>query len=201
MNKKLILASSSPRRKDLLNLLGLEYEIIKPEDHVEENSEFNGSSISYVEDTAYLKARHVADKIKDAIVIGADTIVVIDNQILGKPADEQEAQQMLQTLSDRWHEVFTGVAIVDSSDNRFVKANEISRVKFKKFTDAQIKSYIKTREPMDKAGSYALQGIGAIFVEKIEGCYTNIIGLPLPLLDNLLQKHFGFNILEETKHN
>jgi len=212
----IILASSSPRRKNLLETIKLDFEIILPDDVESEIQNFvplQDFFSRYVEDIAFSKAQNVADKIllnplkektkirgtmerdsKDSLIIGADTIVAIDNKILGKPKTEQEAYEMLQTLNDRWHEVFTGVAIISPSQS--VKAHKISKVKFKKLTDEEIKSYIKTKEPMDKAGAYALQGIGSVFVEKIDGCYTNVIGLPLPLLDDLFKQYFDFSILK-----
>lgn len=128
----------------------------------------------------------------NVLVLGADTLVFIDGQMLGKPTDEEEAFKMLKGLSGKWHEVYTGVCVlVQRHTNPTVEAFsalEVSRVLFKPLHHDEIRSYIKTKEPMDKAGAYALQGTGSAFVERIEGCFTNIIGLPIPKVVSLLRQ-------------
>jgi septum formation protein len=152
-----------------------------------------------VQQLAYKKAVDVADKLnciqkgKNALVIGADTIVVKDS-IMGKPKDEAHAFEMLKSLQGEWHEVITGIAVVDAQDMKWVKDYEKTRVKFRNLSDDIINSYIKTGEPMDKAGAYGVQGIGAILVEKVEGCYFNVVGLPLVKLASLLE-NFDVKIL------
>ena len=140
------------------------------------------------------KAMAVAKKHKEGIVLGADTIVVLDDKILGKPESAQEAEEMLASLSGRWHRVYTGLSLVDASTKDYVSDFEVSRVKFKELSSSEIQNYIKTGEPMDKAGSYGIQGKGALFVEKIEGDYYNIVGLPLFKLSKMLEQ-FDIRIL------
>lgn len=123
----------------------------------------------------------------DDLVLGADTIVVLKGVCLGKPADQEEARRMLQALSGRWHQVFTGIALRHRCKS--VTAYERTKVHFRSLTDREIDAYISTGEPMDKAGAYGIQGIGAIFVDRIEGCFYNVMGLPVPRLALLLQEY------------
>lgn len=173
--KKIILASSSPRRKELLTTAGIEFEI-----HVKEVDETIPEGTFPVEAakmTAAKKAAAVADDFKDCIVIGADTIVVANGRILGKPKDEADAKSMLRMLSGIEHEVITGVCIIRNGESDSFA--QISKVKFYDLTDEEIISYVATKEPMDKAGAYGIQGLGCKLVEKIEGDYFNIVGLPV----------------------
>jgi len=193
MNKRIILASKSPRRKFLLEQVGIDFEVI-PSDF-EEDIENKKFSRKLIESLAYQKALDVAEnKYYDALIIGADTVVILGNKILGKPTDENDAKKMLQNLSGKTHKVITAVAIIDSFENKTLINSTISKVKFKKLSEREIEDYIKTGEPMDKAGAYGIQAYGSLFVEKVEGCYNNIVGLPLNLLSEML-KSFGVYIL------
>jgi len=181
---KIILASKSPRRKEILESLNIPFEI-EPAD-IDENINENNNLEKEIEKLAYQKAKHVFDKHQDAIVIGSDTIVVIDNKVLGKPKNEDDAFRMLKSLSGNKHHVITGVAIV--SKDKIVNFHNTSMVTFSKMTDEEIKNYIKTKEPMDKAGAYGIQGIGGRFVSNIDGDYYSIMGLPLNELYNHLKE-------------
>lgn len=172
--KKIILASASPRRKELLTTAGVEFEVLVSEadETVPEGTAPKDAAIM----TAEKKALAVAENC-DGIVIGADTTVVIDGKILGKPKDEADAADMLRTLSGREHEVITGVCITDGEKTE--KFAQVSRVRFYALTEDEIAAYVATKEPMDKAGSYGIQGRGCVLVESIEGDYFNIVGLPV----------------------
>lgn len=191
MMKQLILASASPRRRDLLTQIGLEFEIIPST--VEENID-ETEPIKLVAELALLKASDVARRV-EGLVIGADTIVVDGNTVLGKPRSKEEAVQMLQRLSGRQHQVMTGVAIVDSESGRHWVDVEITQVNFRELSLQEIQRYVDSGEPMDKAGAYAIQEKGALFVRAIEGDYFNVVGLPLVKTVQLLEKA-GVNILE-----
>ena len=140
------------------------------------------------------KAKVVASKHQNVIVIAADTFIVFGGQILGKPHTEKEARQMLEAISGKSHSVITGFTIIDTDKNKTLSKSVETKVYIKKLTLAEIDSYLKSKEPLDKAGAYAIQGLGAVFVEKIEGDYFNVIGLPLSALTEAL-KEFGINIL------
>lgn len=173
--KKVILASSSPRRRELLQTAGVEFEIhIKD---VDESVPEGTPPADAAKMTAAKKAAAIAEEYKNDIVIGADTIVVADGRILGKPKDKADAVNMLKMLSGIEHEVITGVCILcgDEQDS----FAQISRVKFYELTDEEIEAYVSSGEPMDKAGSYGIQGLGCTLVERIEGDYFNIVGLPV----------------------
>lgn len=192
LSPKLILASASPRRQELLRQLGLDFEVIPSsiEERISPGTEPDMAAMKLAES----KAVDVAHRVEDGLVIGADTVVALDDCILGKPKDEEEAREMLERLSGRWHRVFTGIAVINKATLEKVTTCEESRVKFKDITAAEIENYIRTGEPMDKAGAYGIQGKGALLVEKIEGCYYNIVGLPLFKL-SLVLSHFGVKIL------
>lgn len=190
--KEIVLASASPRRSKLLEQIGLEFQVL-PSD-IEEYVDTDLRAEEIAKRLSYDKAMDVAQKLgKDALVIGADTIVV-KNKILGKPQSEKEAYEMLKALQGKWHSVITGVTVVDALSLKNIKGYEKTRVKLRKLSDDEIVSYINTGEPMDKAGSYGIQGIGAVLVERIEGCYFNVVGLPLTKLSFILRS-FGVNIL------
>lgn len=173
--KKIILASASPRRKELLTTAGVEFEVLVSEadETVPEGTAPKDAAIM----TAEKKALAVAENSRDSVVIGADTIVVIDGKILGKPKDEADAADMLRTLSGREHDVITGVCITDGEKTE--KFAQVSRVRFYALIEDEITAYVATKEPMDKAGSYGIQGRGCVLVESIEGDYFNIVGLPV----------------------
>lgn len=192
MERPIILASASPRRQQLLLQLGLKFSV-EPS-YLDENPDTTMDFGPLAAKMAHSKAMAVASKHDEGLVIGADTIVVLDDRILGKPGTFEEAEEMLRILSGRWHKVFTGVSLVDAATKRHIKEFEESRVKFKVLSSLEIQNYIKTGEPMDKAGAYGIQGKGALFIEKIEGDYYNIVGLPLFKLSQML-KHFDITIL------
>ncbi|MDK2784328.1 MAG: nucleoside triphosphate pyrophosphatase [Bacillota bacterium] len=154
-----------------------------------------------VEELARRKAAQVSAQLaepEETLVIGADTVVVLDGKILGKPHDEEEARAMLEALAGRWHEVFTGVAVIDPAGGRVASTREKTRVKFRSLCPKEIAAYVATGEPLDKAGAYGVQGKGALLVERIDGCYYNVVGLPLVKLQELLAE-FGVDIWEEGK--
>lgn len=190
--KRIILASASPRRSELLRQVGIEFEII-PSNIIETIDE-SLKPEDFAKMLSYQKALSVAKGLESrSVVLGADTIVV-KNGILGKPEDEEDAFGMLKSLQGDWHEVITGITLVDSSGLESIKEYEKTRVKMRTLSEKDIKAYIKTGEPMDKAGAYGIQGVGALLVEKIEGCYFNVVGLPLYRLSVMLEK-FGVFIL------
>jgi septum formation protein len=184
---KIILGSSSPRRADILSQLKLDFEII-PSAYVEPHDQTD-FSYSFVENLAYNKALDVAKRIKTpSKVVGADTIVVVDNKILGKPTDYENAYKMLNMLSGRTHFVVTAVAVVETPSLEFKVKSTTTYVTFKKLTQEQIKDYIENFKPYDKAGSYGIQELPDGFVEKIDGSLDNVIGLPSETLLELLNK-------------
>lgn len=181
---KFILASASPRRKELFNKYKLDFEVLVSD--VDEKIEDNLSPMENVMELAKQKCLNVLSKVGNQIVIAADTIVVFDDKIYGKPKDEKDAFNMLKTLNNKTHQVITAVAI-GYNGNVCVDC-EISYVTFKKITDEEINEYIKTKEPLDKAGSYAIQGIGSKFVSYYQGSYENIIGMPMELVLRMIAK-------------
>ena len=190
----LILASGSPRRKFLLNSLGIRFRAVPSS--IEESLINGESPQENVQRLALAKATDISVRFREKWVLGADTIVVIDNEILGKPADEQEARAMLARLAGRTHVVFTGYALVNSSfpERRRVRYEE-SSVHIRELSPRQIAGYVRTGEPMDKAGAYAIQGIGSGIVERISGSYTNVVGLPLCEVARDLQQLGVFDFL------
>ncbi|MGD2187273.1 MAG: Maf family protein [Desulfobacterales bacterium] len=173
----LILASQSPRRKYLLELAGLTFSII-PSD-VDESSVTMSEPVSYVRTLAEAKAVDIAEKHPDAWVIGADTIVLIDNDILGKPGSENQARDMLKRLSGKIHQVFTGYCICCKNKDTLFSETVKTDVRFRKLRDTEIEWYVQTGEPLDKAGAYAIQGMGSFLVKSINGSYANVVGLPV----------------------
>ncbi|NQS76395.1 MAG: septum formation inhibitor Maf [Peptococcaceae bacterium] len=193
--KKLVLASSSPRRAELLRQIGLNFEIITSD--VDETLLPGLSPPEQVEYLARKKAEAVAREVNsgiDGIVIAADTIVVWQEQILGKPLDGEEAFAILSRLQGSAHDVFTGIALVDTHTGGVLTGHEQTRVFLRAIEEDEIRRYIDSGEPLDKAGAYGVQGLAAIFIERLEGCYTNVVGLPLARL-SLMFKKFGFNVL------
>ncbi len=182
--RKIILASSSPRRREILSMLGIEFEVIPPE--VKEEKLKN--PVLTARRLSYLKALDVWKKNRDALVIGSDTLVFIDNEIIGKPENEEEAFHILKKLSGRWHKVVTAVSFI--SREKKITVHDIARVKFRELSDEEIMEYIKTGEPMDKAGAYGVQGRGAIIVEKINGNFYTVMGLPIVKVAEILKKVF-----------
>jgi septum formation protein len=182
---RFILASASPRRSELLNQLGLEFDVVPS--GIDEVAQEGETPAEHVRRLAAAKAGELADRYPEAWVIGADTIVVINGDLLGKPAAESEARAMLAKLSGRKHEVFTGIAVMCKSAEVNLSEVVISEVIFKDISAEEMDWYVKTDEPYDKAGGYAVQGGGAFFIKEIHGSYTNVIGLPLCEAINLLK--------------
>lgn len=176
MMGKIILASSSPRRRDILKETNLEFEII-PSKYEEDHTQ-TVFSYEFIEKLAYNKALEVAQRINEnALVIGADTVVVIDNEILGKPKDEKEAILTLKRLSGRKHKVVTAIVVINTSDMSVKKTSVTSLVEFEKLTENQIISYVQEFHPLDKAGAYGIQELPSGFIKNVEGSFKNIIGL------------------------
>ena len=192
--QRIILASASPRRQELLKLLISEFEVI-PSRFDENSIPTTTSPEKAVAASALAKAKDVARRHPEAIVIGADTVVVVDDHALGKPSDEEDARQMLMLLSGRSHYVYTGVAVVTTDSQRIEATGcERTEVWFRELSPELIDRYIATGEPMDKAGANAIQGKGCALVERIRGCYINVDGLPLYRLSRMLEK-FGLELL------
>lgn len=190
---QIILASASSRRQELLNRLTEDFKIIVS-DFDESSVEFKGNCAHYVMKLAEGKALNVCNKIKEeTIIIGCDTIVSFKDTILGKPRDKKEAFSMLKLLSGNIHQVYSGIAVVNSSSGEIKKDFVCTDVKFDKLSDRQIERYIEKGEYADKAGAYGIQGYGGIFVEEIYGCYYNVVGLPLNRLLKML-KEMGVNL-------
>ncbi len=195
MDKKVILASSSPRRRELLEQIGMVFEI-KVSNQEERYVSNKPSEI--VKELASQKANNVASEMQEAlkntIIIGADTIVALDNQILGKPKDEEEACQMLRNLQGNCHQVFTGTAILFYDENGALTVDthaEETKVFVHEMDEREIKAYVKTGEPMDKAGAYGIQGRFAAYIEKIEGDYYNVVGLPVSYVYQQIKSKMG----------
>ena len=182
----IILASKSPRRREILENTKVRFSV--KESQIDEIIKVNESPKETVMRLAYEKALEVANSNKDSLVIGADTIVVINEQILGKPKNEEEAYNMIKLLSGKTHYVITGFALINLSLNKKVIDCEVSQVTFKELSEECIKDYINTKESLDKAGAYGIQGYGGAFIEGINGCYYNVVGLPLNLLNKMLRK-------------
>lgn len=189
---KVILASASPRRKEILQNTKLNFDIQKSD--IEEVILENESPEDMVVRLAYEKAYDVAQKNKDKLVIGADTIVALDNEVLGKPKDQNEAYQMIKRLSNKTHKVITGISLINLKENKIIKDYVVSFVTFKDLSEDSIKDYINTNESLDKAGAYGIQGYGALLVKNIQGDYFNIVGLPISRLSDLLKNHFDINL-------
>lgn len=194
---EVILASASPRRKELLANMGIDFSVVVS-DADESAADSNVPPGIYVQQLSLLKAVAVAEKVinnKNALIIAADTVVVNENKILGKPENEQEAFKMLSELSGKTHQVYTGFCVLRAKDAYTVCKHVCTEVTFKKLSDQQITDYIKTKEPMDKAGAYGIQGLGAMLVEKINGDYFNVVGLPVSALADILEQEFEFKLI------
>ena len=185
---KLVLASGSPRRSEILGFVGWEFE--KRVADVDETPRDGEEPEEYVERLAIEKAYAVAGSVGTGIVLGADTTVVIDGVIVGKPVDEDEARSMIAALSGRWHDVVTGVAVVRRSGSETEHRSAIQRtgVKFARLTDQEIEYLVRFGEPLDKAGAYAVQAQAALFIDEIRGDYWNVVGLPISLVYRLVSE-------------
>lgn len=189
---QIVLASASPRRRMLLETVGIPF-TVDPSLAAEEPLQTLAPA-EYARRLALDKAQAVAERHSRGLVLGADTIVVIDADVLGKPSDAAAAEQMLSRLNGRVHQVITGVALIDAATGRTVQEHEETSVWIRSLSREQIKHYVAGGEPMDKAGAYAIQGRGAMLVERIHGCYFNVVGLPLHRLCRMLEG-FGFDPL------
>lgn len=203
--EKFILASSSPRRSAILESLGASFEVIPPVGLEEDlllgggvlartEIESEEKLIERVERLATLKAYSVAQNHPNRLVLGADTIVAIENSVLGKPSGEAVALEMLAMLSGKTHHVFTSLALVRIVDAVEITATEKTAVTMNKLTQERLEKYVEGEEPFDKAGSYAIQGVGSLLVRKVNGCYFNVVGLPVTLLDRML-RDVGIDLL------
>lgn len=190
--KTIILASASPRRKELLQRIGLKFKV-DPSNY-EENISSELEPHELAKSLSLEKAKLVAKKHMNALVIAADTFIVFEGKILGKPRTETEAQEMLETINGKPHSVITGFTIIDTANNKALSKAVETKVYIKKLSSNEIDAYVGSKEPLDKAGAYAIQGLGSVIVEKIEGDYFNVIGLPLSALSESL-KEFGVHIL------
>jgi septum formation protein len=190
--KTIILASASPRREELLKIIGLKFKV-EPS-NCQENLSLDLEPQELAKSLSLEKAKLVAQNHKNALVIAADTFIVFKDKILGKPNTETEAREMLVTLNGKRHLVITGFTIIDTDTSRAVSRAVETKVYLKKLSTTEIDAYVNTKEPLDKAGAYAIQGLGSVIVEKIEGDYFNVIGLPLSALAESL-KEFGIQVL------
>lgn len=184
--QKLMLASKSPRRAEILRAVGWPFEAVTA--GIDETIRTGEDAITYVKRLALEKASAVPKKFPHGLVLGADTVVVVDDQILGQPLNQADARRMITLLSGRWHEVVTGVALVQAANGRSTVDHESTAVRFSEMSKAEIEWYVSTDEPFDKAGAYAIQGMGGLFIEEIRGDYFNIVGLPIRLVYELSQK-------------
>jgi septum formation protein len=182
LREKLVLASGSPRRAEILERAGWPHEIIVA--GIDETVLPNEEASSYVQRLARSKAEAVASRLEEGVVLGADTTVVVANQILGQPVDEADARRMLRLLNAKWHDVLTGVAVVRVGGETRV-GYQTTRVRFAEMSEKEIGWYIATGEPFGKAGAYGIQGKASMFIEEIEGDYFNIMGLPIRLVFEL----------------
>ena len=198
--KKIILASASPRRRELLENIGVDFEVVV--------SDADESSIPddiapelYVQELALLKACDTAKKLdkknlKDTLVISADTVVVSEGEILGKPYDTADAEVMLTRLSGKVHQVMTGICVFRMRDGFSVCDSVVTNVKFKELSAEVIKAYAASGESLDKAGAYGIQGLGALLCEKLDGDYFNVVGLPVSRLYDILKNEFEYDLLK-----
>ncbi|GIO34742.1 MULTISPECIES: Maf family protein [Paenibacillus] len=195
-SRRVVLASTSPRRQELIASLHIPYEIHPS--HADEHTPTDWTPDQIVEGLSLRKAKAVYEQIggpsEDAVIVGSDTIVVLGDQVLGKPADDADAFRMLKSLQGRIHQVYTGVACIDAATGQSLVRHKMTRVVMKELTDAKIEAYIRSGEPRDKAGAYGIQGLGSTLVESIEGCYFTVVGLPVSLLSDMLSE-FGIDVL------
>lgn len=198
MKKRIILGSASPRRRELLTQIGVEFQV-----RVSEKEEIYKSSVpeEIVKELSLMKAENVASElgedIVDTVIIGADTIVVLDNEILGKPVDEEDAVRMLTRLQGREHMVYTGVAALDfgpDEEKTVINYSVGTKVYVNAMTEEEIRAYVETKDPLDKAGSYGIQGRFAAYIERIDGDYYNVVGLPVSRVYQTLREIGAFSI-------
>ena len=189
--KQIVLASASPRREDLLKQIGLNF-LIHPSDFEEKSTHLTAEELAI--HNAMGKAQKVANHYKNAIIIGVDTVVVLNDEFLGKPLDNEHAAKMLRLLSNTTHKVISAICLIDTKTNKNLSATQTTLVTMDRLDEAQIAAYIASGEGKDKAAGYAVQGIASLFVKKIEGDYFNVVGLPIYLLRKMLKK-LGINLI------
>lgn len=182
----LILASGSPRRRELLDLMGLTYIVETPD--VDES--FSGRPSETVMEISRRKAAAVAARHSDSIIIAADTLVFADGA-LGKPHTPERAKEMLRSLAGNWHHVYTGITVINTRSGRILRNVDKTRVHLVPMTEQEIDAYVATGEPLDKAGAYGIQGMGGMFVDRIDGSYSNVVGLPMSMLHTMLAQVGG----------
>ncbi|MGL5328257.1 MAG: Maf family protein [Peptostreptococcaceae bacterium] len=188
----IILASASPRRKEILENVNVKFTVVSSD--IDEVILKNEPPKDVVMRLAFEKCMYVAKQNENALVIGADTIVVLDDIILGKPKDEKHAYEMIKLLSNKKHQVITGISLINLSSDKKVIDYVVSEVTFKDLSEDTIRDYIKTKESLDKAGAYGIQGYGGLLVDSISGDYLNIVGLPISRISDLLKEHFDVNL-------
>lgn len=189
---KLVLASASPRREEILEKLNLKFTTVPSK--IDENNFKDSNPVELVKTLAVEKAKSVSELVEDALIIAADTVVVYNDQVLGKPEDQADAEKMLKKLSAKQHQVITGIAVLNSQSKESYVDHNITDVKMTNISEQEISDYVETGEPLDKAGSYAIQGLGGLFVEEIRGSYYSVMGLPIHQLAKILDK-FDYGIL------
>jgi len=194
MKRKIILASKSPRRKSLLEQIGLRFDT--RESKYEEDMEKYSDPYKLVKYLALKKAEDVARHYKNAIIIGADTVVIVKNKIVGKPKDAKEAKNILEDVSGKKYTVLSGYAVIDTKNKKAINGVGEAKVEFKKLSNKEIDSYISTGEPFDKAGGFGIQNVAAVFIEGVQGDFYSIVGLPLNKIYEAL-KRMGVDVLEK----
>ena len=189
----IILASRSPRRVEILKNAGIPFEVICAD--ADETPVKSVTAAELTMGLASRKLRAVFEKTGDErLILAADTVVCRNGEVFGKPKDEDDAERMLTLLSDGWHEVYTGIAL--QKDGKLIIDFDVTHVRMRKMEPAEIKAYIKTKEPMDKAGAYAVQDVGSIFVQRLDGSFHNVMGLPISLVCHRLSSDYGISVLE-----
>lgn len=184
--RRIVLASRSSARERLLRQIGIRFKVMPS--RIPEDSTMFLASEKQIKNLALAKARCVASRIKNGIVIGADTVIIHRRKVIGKPRNRKEARKILNRLSGSTHRIVTGIAVVDAATRKEATACVKTSVKMKRLSSQNIEAYLATGEPLGKAGAYAVQGKGAILIERINGCYYNVVGLPLPKLADMLKK-------------
>lgn len=189
--RKIILASASPQRKEILRKTGLNFSICTSDYKEDINLSLKPRALAKF--LSRKKAETVAHKYKNAIIIAADTFIVFKNRLLGKPHTDKEAEKMLNMLNGKAHSVITGFTIMDTASKKILSRSVETKVYFKKLGRKEINAYVRSKEPLDKAGAYAIQGLGSVFIERIDGDFLNVVGLPLLALTESLKK-FGITV-------
>ena len=184
LSRPLILASGSPRRKEILDTMGLCYTV----DVSDVDESYFAEPDAMVIELSRRKAEAVAAKHDNAIILAADTLVFGSNEVLGKPRDAEQARHMLGNLSGNWHSVYTGVTIINTHTGKLLSRADMTRVHFVDLNNEEIDAYVRSGEPLDKAGAYGIQGMGGMFINRIEGSYSNVVGLPMALVRSMLME-------------